>query len=112
MTIFAVVCAGMFPLIHVGRPWLGYWLFPLPFTMTVWPQFRSPLLWDVFAVSTYATISVVFWYVGMIPDFGTFRDRAVELRDLGRPAVHQVLEHRREMRSGRRRIELRLHHPQ
>jgi molybdopterin-containing oxidoreductase family membrane subunit len=76
MTIFAVICAGLFPLIHVGRPWLGYWLFPLPFTMTVWPQFRSPLLWDVFAVSTYATISVVFWYVGMIPDFGTFRDRA------------------------------------
>ena len=76
MTIFAVVCAGMFPLIHVGRPWLGYWLFPLPFTMTVWPQFRSPLLWDVFAVSTYATISVVFWYIGMVPDFGTLRDRA------------------------------------
>jgi len=76
MTIFAVVCAGMFPLIHVGRPWLGYWLFPLPFTMTVWPQFRSPLLWDVFAVSTYATISVVFWYVGMIPDLATFRDRS------------------------------------
>ncbi len=76
MTIFAVVCAGMFPLIHVGRPWLGYWLFPIPLTMNVWPQFRSPLLWDVFAVSTYATISVVFWYLGMIPDFGTFRDRA------------------------------------
>src|ERR1017187_2219372 len=76
MTIFAVVCAGMFPLIHVGRPWLGYWLFPLPFTMTVWPQFRSPLLWDVFAVSTYATISVVFWYIGMIPDLATFRDRS------------------------------------
>src|SRR5450631_3267918 len=77
MTIFAVVCAGMFPLIHVGRPWLGYWLFPIPLTMNVWPQFRSPLLWDVFAVSTYATISVVFWYIGMIPDFGTLRDRAV-----------------------------------
>jgi Ni/Fe-hydrogenase subunit HybB-like protein len=76
MTIFAVMCAALFPVIHVGRPWLGYWLFPLPFTMTVWPQFRSPLLWDVFAVSTYATISVVFWYVGMVPDFGTFRDRA------------------------------------
>jgi Ni/Fe-hydrogenase subunit HybB-like protein len=76
MTIFAVVCAGMFPLIHVGRPWLGYWLLPYPSTMTVWPQFRSPLLWDVFAVSTYATISVVFWYIGMVPDFGTFRDRA------------------------------------
>jgi molybdopterin-containing oxidoreductase family membrane subunit len=76
MTIFAVVCAGLFPLIHVGRPWLGYWLLPLPYTMNVWPQFRSPLLWDVFAVSTYATISVVFWYMGMIPDFGTLRDRA------------------------------------
>jgi Ni/Fe-hydrogenase subunit HybB-like protein len=76
MTIFAVMCAALFPLIHTGRPWLGYWMLPLPFTMTVWPQFRSPLEWDVFAVSTYATISVVFWYVGMIPDFGTFRDRA------------------------------------
>jgi Ni/Fe-hydrogenase subunit HybB-like protein len=76
MTIFAVVCAGMFPLIHVGRPWLGYWLFPYPNSMSVWPQFRSPLLWDVFAVSTYATISVVFWYIGMIPDLGTMRDRA------------------------------------
>jgi molybdopterin-containing oxidoreductase family membrane subunit len=76
MTIFAVVCAGMFPLIHVGRPWLGYWMLPLPFTMNVWPQFRSPLEWDVFAVSTYATISVVFWYIGMVPDFGTMRDRA------------------------------------
>jgi molybdopterin-containing oxidoreductase family membrane subunit len=76
MTIFAVVCAGMFPLIHVGRPWLGYWLLPYPSSMNVWPQFRSPLEWDVFAVSTYATISVVFWYIGMIPDLGTFRDRS------------------------------------
>ena len=76
MTIFAVVCAGMFPLIHVGRPWLAYWLFPYPNSMAVWPQFRSPLLWDVFAVSTYATISVVFWYIGMIPDLATMRDRA------------------------------------
>jgi Ni/Fe-hydrogenase subunit HybB-like protein len=76
MTIFAVVCAGMFPLIHVGRPWLGYWLFPYPNTMNIWPQFRSPLAWDVFAVSTYASISIVFWYIGMIPDFGTLRDRA------------------------------------
>jgi molybdopterin-containing oxidoreductase family membrane subunit len=76
MTIFAVICAGMFPLIHVGRPWLGYWLFPYPNSMDIWPQFRSPLLWDVFAVSTYATISVVFWYIGLIPDFGTMRDRA------------------------------------
>jgi molybdopterin-containing oxidoreductase family membrane subunit len=77
MTIFAVVCAGTFPLIHLGRPWLGYWLFPYPNTMNLWPQFRSPLAWDVFAVSTYATISVVFWYIGMVPDFGTLRDRAV-----------------------------------
>jgi molybdopterin-containing oxidoreductase family membrane subunit len=76
MTIFAVICAGMFPLIHVGRPWLGYWLFPYPNSMNVWPQFRSPLLWDVFAVSTYATISVVFWYIGMVPDLGTLRDRS------------------------------------
>jgi Ni/Fe-hydrogenase subunit HybB-like protein len=76
MTIFAVVCAGMFPLIHVGRPWLAYWMLPYPSTMTVWPQFRSPLIWDVFAVSTYATISAVFWYIGMVPDFGTMRDRA------------------------------------
>jgi len=76
MTIFAVVCAGMFPLIHVGRPWLAYWMLPVPLTMEVWPQFRSPLMWDVFAVSTYATISVVFWYIGMVPDFGTMRDRS------------------------------------
>lgn len=76
MTIFAVVCAGMFPLIHVGRPWLAYWLLPYPNTMNVWPQFRSPLMWDCFAVSTYATISVVFWYIGMVPDLGTLRDRA------------------------------------
>jgi Ni/Fe-hydrogenase subunit HybB-like protein len=76
MTIFAVICAALFPMIHVGRPWLGYWLLPLPLTMDVWPQFRSPLMWDTFAVSTYATISVVFWYVGMVPDFGTFRDRS------------------------------------
>ncbi|SEG23655.1 quinol:cytochrome c oxidoreductase quinone-binding subunit 1 [Bryocella elongata] len=76
MTIFAVCCAGLFPLLHVGRPWLGYWLLPYPNSMNVWPQFRSPLAWDVFAVSTYATISVVFWYIGMVPDFGTMRDRA------------------------------------
>jgi len=76
MTIFAVVCAGLFPGIHVGRPWLAYWLFPIPNQMTMWPQFRSPLLWDVFAVSTYATVSLVFWYIGMIPDLATLRDRA------------------------------------
>ncbi|HWE96756.1 MAG TPA: NrfD/PsrC family molybdoenzyme membrane anchor subunit [Tepidisphaeraceae bacterium] len=76
MTIFAVVCAGMFPGIHVGRAWLAYWLFPLPNQMTMWPQFRSPLLWDVFAVGTYATVSTLFWYVGMIPDLATLRDRS------------------------------------
>ena len=76
MTIFAVACAGMFPVLHLGRPWLGYWLFPYPNSMNYWPQFRSPLMWDVFAVSTYATISVVFWYIGMVPDLGTLRDRS------------------------------------
>ena len=76
MTIFAVMCAGMFPVLHLGRPWLGYWLFPYPNSMNYWPQFRSPLMWDVFAVSTYATISVVFWYMGMIPDLATMRDRS------------------------------------
>jgi len=77
MTLFAVACAGMFPLIHTGRPWLAiYWLFPYPNSMGVWPQFRSPLIWDVFAVSTYATISAVFWFVGLVPDLATFRDTA------------------------------------
>src|SRR2546430_3639843 len=76
MTLFAVACAGIFPLIHVGRPWLAYWLFPYPNTMGIWPQFRSPLVWDVFAVSTYATVSLLFWYVGLIPDLATLRDRS------------------------------------
>jgi Ni/Fe-hydrogenase subunit HybB-like protein len=75
MTLFAVACAGLFPLLHVGRPWLAYWLFPYPNTMRVWPQFRSPLMWDVFAVSTYGTISLLFWFMGLIPDFATLRDR-------------------------------------
>jgi Ni/Fe-hydrogenase subunit HybB-like protein len=76
MTLFAVACAGIFPLIHVGRPWLAYWLLPYPNTMGTWPQFRSPLVWDVFAVTTYATVSALFWFVGMIPDLATLRDRA------------------------------------
>lgn len=76
MTIFAVMCAGMFPAIHVGRPWLVYWVFPYPNQMSMWPNFRSPLLWDVFAVSTYFTVSLLFWYMGMIPDLATLRDRA------------------------------------
>src|SRR5436853_2426976 len=76
MTLFAVASAGIFPLLHVGRPWLAYWLFPYPNTMNYWPQFRSPLVWDVFAVSTYFTISAVFWFAGLIPDFATLRDRS------------------------------------
>ncbi|HEY4930863.1 MAG TPA: NrfD/PsrC family molybdoenzyme membrane anchor subunit, partial [Terriglobales bacterium] len=76
MTLFAVACAGMFPLLHMGRPWLGYWMFPYPNSMGVWPQFRSPLVWDVFAVSTYATISAVFWFVGLVPDLATMREQA------------------------------------
>ncbi|AXA35136.1 MAG: hydrogenase [Candidatus Hydrogenedentota bacterium] len=76
MTIFAVTCAGMFPLLHVGRPWFAYWMLPHPNTYALWPQFRSPLEWDVFAVSTYATVSILFWYVGLIPDLATMRDRA------------------------------------
>src|SRR5579871_5080182 len=77
MTLFAVACAAIFPLIHTGRPWLAaYWLFPYPNTMNIWPQFRSPLIWDVFAVSTYATVSALFWFVGLIPDLATLRDRS------------------------------------
>jgi len=76
MTLFAVACAGLFPILHLGRPWLAYWLFPYPNTMTVWPQFRSPLMWDVFAVSTYATVSLLFWFIGLIPDLATLRDRS------------------------------------
>jgi Ni/Fe-hydrogenase subunit HybB-like protein len=77
MTLFAVSCAGMFPVLHLGRPWLLYWLFPYyPNYMGTWPQFRSPLVWDVFAVSTYATVSLLFWYVGLVPDLATLRDRA------------------------------------
>ncbi|MDA0349194.1 MAG: polysulfide reductase NrfD [Verrucomicrobia bacterium] len=76
MTIFAVACAGIFPVFHVGRVWFAWWLFPLPNANAIWPNFRSPLLWDVFAVSTYATVSVAFWYVGLLPDLATLRDRA------------------------------------
>lgn len=77
MTLFAVMCAGLFPLIHMGRPWLAYWVMPYPnFRGPLWVNFRSPLLWDVFAISTYFTISAIFWYVGLIPDLATIRDRA------------------------------------
>jgi Ni/Fe-hydrogenase subunit HybB-like protein len=78
MTLFAVAQAGMFPILHLGRPWLGYWLIPYPNSMWLWPQPRSPLIWDVFAVTTYATVSLLFWYVGLVPDLASMRDRAVK----------------------------------
>jgi Ni/Fe-hydrogenase subunit HybB-like protein len=77
MTLFAVACAGLFPIFHMGRPWVGaYWLLPYPNTMGVWPNYKSPLIWDVFAVSTYATVSLLFWFAGLVPDLATLRDRA------------------------------------
>jgi Ni/Fe-hydrogenase subunit HybB-like protein len=77
MTIFAVICAAMFPVLHMGRPWLAYWVLPLPNTFgSLWANFNSPLLWDVFAISTYFSVSLVFWYLGLVPDFATIRDRA------------------------------------
>ena len=76
MTLFAVMCAGLFPLLHMGRPWFFYWLFPFPNRQELWPQFRSPLVWDVFAVSTYFLVSLMFWYLGMLPDVAAMRDRA------------------------------------
>lgn len=76
MTLFAVACAGLFPLMHLGRPWVFYWLLPYPDTMRLWPQWRSPLVWDVFAVSTYLTVSLIYWYTGLIPDLANMRDRA------------------------------------
>jgi Ni/Fe-hydrogenase subunit HybB-like protein len=76
MTLFAVACAAIFPVIHTGRPWLAaYWLFPYPNVMTIWPNFRSPLIWDVFAVSTYASVSLIFWFTGLVPDLAAFRDQ-------------------------------------
>jgi Ni/Fe-hydrogenase subunit HybB-like protein len=76
MTIFAVMCAGIYPALHVGRAWFDWWLFPIPTSNAIWPQFRSPLMWDVFAVSTYFTVSLLFWYVGLVPDLAVMRDRA------------------------------------
>ena len=76
MTLFAVACAGLFPVLHLGRHWFAYWLVPYPSTMGIWPQFRSPLVWDVFAVSTYFTVSLLFWFIGLIPDLATLRDRS------------------------------------
>jgi Ni/Fe-hydrogenase subunit HybB-like protein len=78
MTLFAVMCAGIFPLFHTGRPWRAYWLFPIPnLDLSMWQNFRSPLIWDVFAVSTYFTVSLLFWFVGLVPDLATLRDRAI-----------------------------------
>jgi Ni/Fe-hydrogenase subunit HybB-like protein len=88
MTIFAVLCAAMFPGIHMGRVWFAYWMPPIPNQMGLWPNFRSPLMWDVFAVGTYFTVSLLFWYVGMIPDLATFRDRA---RTKGRQIIYGLL---------------------
>jgi molybdopterin-containing oxidoreductase family membrane subunit len=92
MTIFAVMCAGLFPLLHTGRPWFAFWMIPHPNDMgSMWPQFRSPLMWDVFAVSTYATTSILFWYMGLVPDLATFRDRcALQGKNL-RAAIYGVL---------------------
>jgi Ni/Fe-hydrogenase subunit HybB-like protein len=81
MTIFAVICAGQFPLIHMGRLWLAFFIFPFPNTRgPLWPNFNSPLLWDVFAISTYFSVSLLFWYTGLVPDLATVRDRAVGFR--------------------------------
>ncbi len=87
MTLFAVMCAGLFPLLHLGRPWIFYFLLPYPDTMALWPQFRSPLVWDVFAVSTYFTVSLIFWYVGLIPDLATLRDKA---QTYGKRAIYAM----------------------
>ena len=76
MTLFAIVCAGIYPILHLGRPWFAYWLFPYPNTMTLWPQWKSPLLWDFMALFTYVVASLLFWYLGIMPDLATMRDRA------------------------------------
>ena len=93
MTIFAVICAALFPILHMGRPWLGmYWVFPLPNTFgSLWVNFSSPLLWDVFAISTYFLVSLVFWYIGLIPDFATLRDRAKVAKNKIRQSIYGVL---------------------
>jgi molybdopterin-containing oxidoreductase family membrane subunit len=88
MTLFAVVCAALFPLLHLGRPWLFYWLLPYPSRLGLWPQFKSPLVWDVFAITTYLTVSFLFWYLGLVPDFATARDAA---RSRARRLVYGVL---------------------
>ena len=91
MTIFAVMCAGLFPLLHTGRPWFAWWMIPHPNDMQMWPQFRSPLMWDVFAVTTYMLTSILFWYMGMVPDLGTFRDRFAAKGDKLRAIIYGAL---------------------
>ena len=91
MTIFAVMAAGLFPLLHTGRPWFAWWMIPHPNDMSMWPQFRSPLMWDVFAVSTYATTSILFWYMGLVPDLATFRDRFAAKGDKIRAIIYGML---------------------
>jgi Ni/Fe-hydrogenase subunit HybB-like protein len=88
MTIFAVMCAGLFPLIHVGRPWIAFWLFPYPNQRAIWPNFRSPLIWDVFAISTYFGVSLLFWYIGLLPDLASLRDRT---KGIFRRFIYSVL---------------------
>ena len=78
MTLCAAICAGIYPILHLGRPWFAYWLFPYPNTMTLWPQWKSPLLWDFMALFTYVVASVLFWYLGIMPDLATMRDRATQ----------------------------------
>jgi hypothetical protein len=110
MTLFAVACAGMFPLLHLGRPWAFFWLLPYPNGMELWPQFRSALVWDVFAVSTYFTVSVFFWYTGLVPDAATLRDRARhrttkndKRRQFRRERVRQLQGHLHLLESARLR---------
>ncbi len=93
MTIFAVICAATFPLVHMGRLWLGlYWVLPLPNTWgSLWANFNSPLLWDVFAITTYFTVSLVFWYIGLIPDFAVIRDRAIRMGNKTRATIYNAL---------------------
>ena len=106
MTIFAVICAGLFPVIHMGRPWLFYWIIPYPnWRGPLWVNFRSPLIWDFFAIGTYFMISLVFWYVGLIPDLATLRDRLRpgwyrRLVGLLQPGLERLLSHLAPLRGG------------
>ncbi|MCS0585298.1 polysulfide reductase NrfD [Massilia pinisoli] len=91
MTLFAASIAGLFPILHLGRPWFFYWLVPYPNVMNVWPQWRSPLVWDFFAIATYLTVSLLFWYVGLIPDLATLRDRAGQRGERTSQVVYGLL---------------------